>query len=106
MTNFNDMPEFRGDKIKAQLRVGMSVTFGKGLDKTPAVVTKINKVNVKVRTSAPKGNHPAGTTWTVSPGLIDISDETFKVPTQKEVDTEKAFALMRKHGITTLTLEY
>ena len=93
---------------KEDLRVGMSVSFnnGNGGETTDAVVMKINKKNVKVRTVQARRNAPAGAMWNVSPALITIrEDADFQPPSEREVIIQRIAGEMTKHDISLADIE-
>ena len=96
-----------GHLIREKLRVGMSISFGKlGQEQTDAVVVKINKKNVKVRTVQARRNAPAGTEWNVSPVLITIrEDADFQPPSAREVTIQRIAGEMTKHNISLADIE-
>jgi len=90
-------------EMRAKLRVGMSVSFnnGNGGETTDAVVVKINKKNIKVRTVQARRNAPAGAMWNVSPSLLTIREGAdFQPPTEKELALNKIEMLMQNNGIS------
>ncbi len=95
-------------EMRAKLRIGMSVSFdnGNGGEVTDAVVVKINKKNVKVRTVQARRNAPAGAMWDVSPSLLTIQDEAnFEPPSERDMIIGKIKVLCNKHGITAIDLK-
>lgn len=99
---YHNFPEYHGDKVRDKLRVGMSVSFGQhGKPKTDAVVVKINRKNIKVRTVQGHKNARPGALWNVDPGLITIQDDAdFQPPTEKEIAIIEIHTLLNKHGLT------
>lgn len=58
------------------LHIGQNILFGKpGGAKTPGVVLWFNAKSVKIKTTAARGRHPAGTNWRVGYSLITIPAE-------------------------------
>lgn len=58
--------------LKEQCRVGMEVVFGRGNgEQTRGVVTKLNRVKAKVRTTDSRGKAPVGAEWGVPYGMME-----------------------------------
>lgn len=84
---------------------GTPVVFGRDGDLTKAVVVKLNRRNASVRILEPRGTHPAGCLFTVSPGALTkgrhkVPSATSQADMARNVHIETMRDYMRKHGIT------
>jgi hypothetical protein len=75
--------------------LGQSVIFGRpNGEQTLGVIVKINAKSIKVAQTENRGNHPAGTVWTVAPALVRTANGTASATPEVTKPTAKPASVL------------
>jgi len=86
--------------LKENCRVGMEVIFGRGDgEQTRGVVTKINRVKAKVRTTESRGNTAAGIVWSVPYSMMEpLANGGVLAPIRNVADEPVEYSPFQNHS--------
>lgn len=86
--------------LKENCRIGMEVIFGRGNgEQTRGVVTKLNRVKAKVRTTETRGKTDAGTVWGVPYSMMEpVTNGGVPVPVRNVADEPVEYSPFQNHS--------